>query len=254
MNILLGVSSIISTGNPGNPIPRDCKEVYQRGCTQDGVYTIDPHCPNQKPFKVYCNNQYTVFQRRMDGSENFTRGWADYVLGFSSVWGEQWLGLEKIHCLTIQELPELKWELTWLISEEIRNTPTTTSLWSGMLLVSTSYKLQVTGELWETAYFMAVVYTTSMEWHSPHDRDNDLNIGGNCAQHRKGGWWYNFCMLSQLNGIYYHDTIPTGWEAVLRYTFPRHTNSLKFAEWNSELKTSQKSVTMDTLIPLHRTT
>ena len=97
---MLGISSITSTGNPGNPIPRDCKEVYQRGCTQDGVYTIDPHCPNQKPFKVYCNNQYTVFQRRMDGSENFNRGWADYVLGFGSVWGEQWLGLEKIHCLT----------------------------------------------------------------------------------------------------------------------------------------------------------
>ena len=36
----------------------------------------------------------------MDGSENFNRGWADYVSGFGSVWGEQWLGLEKIHCLT----------------------------------------------------------------------------------------------------------------------------------------------------------
>ena len=92
--------SITHTGNLGNPIPRDCKEVHQRGCTQDGVYTIDPHCPNQKPFKVYCNNQYTLFQRRMDGSENFTRGWADYVSGFGSVLGEQWLGLQKIHCLT----------------------------------------------------------------------------------------------------------------------------------------------------------
>ena len=46
--------------------------------------------------------------------------------------------------------------------------PTTTSLWSGMLLVSTSYKLQVTVELPETAYCMAVEETTSMEWHSPH--------------------------------------------------------------------------------------
>ena len=49
--------SITHTGNPGNPIPRDCNEVYQSGCTQDGIYTIDPHCPNQKPFKVYCTNQ-----------------------------------------------------------------------------------------------------------------------------------------------------------------------------------------------------
>ena len=36
----------------------------------------------------------------MDGSVKFNRDWADYVFGFGSVWGEQWLGLEKIHCLT----------------------------------------------------------------------------------------------------------------------------------------------------------
>ena len=76
------------TGNPGNPIPRDCKEVYQRGCTQDGVYTIDPHCPNQKPFKVNCNNQYTVFQRRMDESVNVNSSWNDYASGIGSVYGE----------------------------------------------------------------------------------------------------------------------------------------------------------------------
>ena len=45
---------------------------------------------------------------------------------------------------------------------------TTTSLWSGMLLVSTSYRLQATAELPETAYSGAMVQATSMEWHSPH--------------------------------------------------------------------------------------
>ena len=67
--------------------------------------------------------------------------------------------------VSVQELPELKWELTWLISEEIRNTPTTTSLWSGMLLVSTGYRLQATVELPETVLAVA---STLMEWHSPH--------------------------------------------------------------------------------------
>ena len=87
-------------GNPGLPTPRDCKEVYDRGCTRDGVYTIDPFCPNQRPFQVYCTNQYTVFQRRMDGSENFNRGWHDYVSGFGKIYREHWLRLDKIHCLT----------------------------------------------------------------------------------------------------------------------------------------------------------
>ena len=46
--------------------------------------------------------------------------------------------------------------------------PTTTSLWSGMLLVSTGYRLQATAELQETAYSMVMAQSTSMEWHSPH--------------------------------------------------------------------------------------
>ena len=42
--------------------------------------------------KVYCNfddygNGWTVLQRRKDGSENFTRGWKDYVKGFGKVKG-----------------------------------------------------------------------------------------------------------------------------------------------------------------------
>ena len=77
---------IIATGNPGNPIPRDCKEIYQRGCTQDGVYTIDPGC--MTPFQVYCdmrNGQWIVFQRRRNGQENFNRNWKEYKNGFGSL-------------------------------------------------------------------------------------------------------------------------------------------------------------------------
>ena len=62
-----------------------------------------------------------------------------------------------------------------------------------------------------------------------HDRDNDLD-SGNCAQSYKGGWWYNTCMCSQLNGIYHHDTTPRGFEAVYWETFIGYTRSLKFAE------------------------
>ena len=64
---------------------------------------------------------------------------------------------------------------------------------------------------------------------STYDRDNDL-YSSNCAQTSKGGWWYNSCMHSQLNGIYQHDTAPSGWEAVLWNTFTGSRRSLKFAE------------------------
>ena len=41
-----------------------------------------------------------MFQKRLDGSVDFFRGWAEYERGFGSLTGEFWLGLDKIHRLT----------------------------------------------------------------------------------------------------------------------------------------------------------
>ena len=74
-----------------------------KGERKSGVYNIKPD--DQGSFKVFCDMKtsgggWTVFQRRMDGSVNFYRGWNDYKKGFGNLKSEFWLGLDKIHRLT----------------------------------------------------------------------------------------------------------------------------------------------------------
>ena len=220
---------VYNIGNPGLPTPRDCKEVYDRGCTRDGVYTIDPWCPKQRAFKVYCSDQLTVFQRRMDGSENFNRGWSDYVYGFGTFGGEFWLGLDKIHCLTTRTArTELRIDMADFRGQK-------EYAYYNFFMVGnadSNYTLQVAG--YNGTAGDSIRYGTGgsdlngMPF-STHDRDNDKWID-NCARYWEGGWWYNLCMNSQLNGIYHHDTTPRDWEAVLWDTFIGHGVSLKFVE------------------------
>jgi len=70
---------------------------------ESAVFTIDPD--GSGPFDVFCDQTtagggWTVFQKRLDGSVDFYRGWADYKRGFGNLNGEFWLGLDKINRLT----------------------------------------------------------------------------------------------------------------------------------------------------------
>ena len=84
-------------------IGKNCAELYKSGQRISGVYTIDPD--GSGAFDVFCDQTtagggWTVFQKRLDGSVDFYRGWGDYKNGFGNLNGEFWLGLDKIHRLT----------------------------------------------------------------------------------------------------------------------------------------------------------
>lgn len=68
------------------------------------MYKIKPDALGE--FEVFCDQKtdrggWTVFQRRRDGSVDFYRAWNEYKNGFGNLNGEFWLGLDKIHRLTV---------------------------------------------------------------------------------------------------------------------------------------------------------
>ena len=87
------------------PLAKSCDVLYKSGKTTTGVYTIDPD--GQRDFQVRCDmtstpgRGWTIFQRRVDGSVDFYRNWTEYKNGFGKLAGEFWLGLDKIHRLSV---------------------------------------------------------------------------------------------------------------------------------------------------------
>ena len=61
----------------------------------DGSEIIDVFCD-----QTTAGGGWLVFQKRLDGSVDFYRGWAEYKRGFGSLTGEYWLSLDKIYRLS----------------------------------------------------------------------------------------------------------------------------------------------------------
>eukprot|EP00079_Xenopus_tropicalis_P010900 XP_002936261.1 PREDICTED: angiopoietin-2-like isoform X1 [Xenopus tropicalis] len=229
--------NMVSQYNPDIPvIPkedqmtfRDCADVYKSGLTSSGVYTL--HFSNAtSTVKVLCEMDisgggWTIIQHRKDGSVDFHRLWKEYREGFGSPSGEYWLGNEFVHQLTAHGSYALRIQLRdWDGNEAY-------SLYDHFSLGTEEqkYRLLVRGYS-GTAGRTSSFSPTGTEF-STKDVDND-RCSCRCAQMATGGWWFDACGPSNLNGIYYQ-----GGQSTAKF------NGLKWHYWKGPTH-GLKSVSM----------
>ncbi|KAM3604409.1 uncharacterized protein V6R79_010736 [Siganus canaliculatus] len=184
----------------------DCHELFLRGETSSGVYTVQPG--DAEPFEVYCemtaDGGWTVIQRRLDGSVDFDQLWQEYKTGFGGLTGEFWLGLEKIHSIVKNGGYVLDVKLSDWIGDvasvalpfRLGGEESSYSLW-----------IQKADAFSALEGSLATDATSGLPF-STRDRDNDQKNDINCAKHLSGGWWFSNCGRSNLNGRYFQSPPP----------------------------------------------
>ncbi|XP_056599808.1 angiopoietin-related protein 1b [Triplophysa dalaica] len=178
---------------------RDCLQAMLAGHATSGIYLLKPD-GSETPVQAWCEHDvdrggWTVIQRRKDGSVNFFRNWDSYKKGFGNVEGEHWLGLESIYNLGRQEDYKLLLELEDWMNKKVY------AAYSSFHLEpeSQSYRLRL-GTYQGNAGDSLASHNGKQFTTLDHDRDA---FSGNCAHFHKGGWWYNACGQSNLNGVWY---------------------------------------------------
>uniref|UniRef100_A0A8D0HUU9 Angiopoietin 4 n=1 Tax=Sphenodon punctatus TaxID=8508 RepID=A0A8D0HUU9_SPHPU len=205
LQLLESVKSLVQLVSEGpmkkeDQVFQDCSDIRRSGQNLSGVYTL--RIANMtEPKRAYCDMEtdgggWTIIQHRFNGTVSFQKNWKDYKQGFGEPAGEHWLGNEVVHLLTSQDPYSLRVELLdWeenrayahyekfqlgselhLYRLSLKNYSGTAGKQSGLLLQGTNF--------------------------STRDSDND-NCLCKCAQMLSGGWWFDACGLSNLNGIYY---------------------------------------------------
>ncbi|ELT87313.1 hypothetical protein CAPTEDRAFT_150062 [Capitella teleta] len=179
--------------------------------------------------QVYCDMEndgggWTVFQRRMDGSQDFLLGWQQCAAGFGNLTGEFWLGNRNLNFLTGLRPHELKitlmdWEGqtryahydAFSVGAEADKFPLTLGDYSGDAGDSMAHN---NGRRFSTV-----------------DQDNDHH-SGDCASALIGAWWHGYCTRANLNGLYLRGSYSGNWRGV----FWKHWRGRRYSLRHTEMK------------------
>ncbi|KAL0985510.1 hypothetical protein UPYG_G00157840 [Umbra pygmaea] len=190
------------TGNLRFPYPTDCSQEFLNGALHSGEVDIYPQGKEGKAVRVYCDMEtegggWTVFQRRLNGKENFYRTWRDYSNGFGNLSEEFWLGNEHLHTLTSMGPVNLRVDLR-------SDNHLAFAHYTNFTINSEAqyYAIQVSGYTGTAG--------DSMKYHNGRPfstKDKDPHpLGIHCARAYMGGWWYKNCYKTNLNGLYGTDS------------------------------------------------
>ncbi|XP_067092246.1 angiopoietin-2a [Osmerus mordax] len=178
----------------------DCAAIYKSGNTESGVYSLT--LPNTtQEIKAFCDMEtegggWTVLQRRFDGRVDFHRTWKEYKMGFGESSEEYWLGNEFVSKLTNHQQYTLRIQLKDWEENSAFSQYDQFSLGSE----AQNYRIHLKG--YEgTAGKVSSLGQPGSDF-STKDADNDKCVC-KCSQLTTGGWWFDACGPSNLNGIYF---------------------------------------------------
>ncbi|XP_039195022.1 angiopoietin-related protein 3 [Crotalus tigris] len=174
----------------------DCTWVYNAGERSNGIYSIKPN--GSMAFNVYCEmegeNSWTIIQKRSDGSVDFNQTWESYIDGFGNLDGEFWLGLHKIYSIVDQADYILRIEL-----EDWRANRHYIEYTFKMGGPDRDYALilsRITGNIPN-----ALPEQKEIKFYT-NDHGSSIERKLNCSESDTGGWWFNVCEETNLNGRY----------------------------------------------------
>ncbi|BFF92517.1 ficolin-1-like [Drosophila madeirensis] len=208
--LLLGINSVEPKDRPN---PNELNNYHSnnailynefiKDCTmakEDGIYTT--HLPGTRMnTSVRCVTSFfgggwTVIQRRRENDLDFRRNWEAYQNGFGNLYSEFWYGLEKIYRIAMSHQTEIFFLL--------QNGEGTRSyaMYDRFTIFgrNNNYTLRTLGE-YKGEAGNGMQYHLNMPF-STYDRKNNEPRNGHCSQLFWGGWWYNNCYTSNLNGKY----------------------------------------------------
>ncbi|XP_017856785.1 PREDICTED: microfibril-associated glycoprotein 4-like [Drosophila arizonae] len=150
----------------------------------NGIYELKMQ--GSSPFKVPCDSNWTVIQRRLDGSVDFNRNMSDYRSGFGQLDGEFFIGLDKLYLLTKSQPHEL-----YISMKDVRN----------HTLFKHYLDFRIGGEEDNFRLISLGQYNGNLRDEMSHqvnsafstyDNDNDV-YPYNCALLAQSGWWFSSC-------------------------------------------------------------